>query len=206
MGLLFLREISRREPNGVRVAVQGYYDRKRSGWIRNEGLGLVHIYYGCGVGKTTRAIGLAVRAAGAGLCVDFVQFMKSGNSGEVVILEEIPNIHYWCAGKHPFILSKGPEKIHYEHAAKALRYAFEATENETELLICDEILDTILFGLLQKKQILRLIEKCKNRVELVLTGRDAPPEFVELADYVTEFLDVKHPYYKGFRARKGVEY
>jgi cob(I)alamin adenosyltransferase len=132
--------------------------------------------------------------------------MKSGNSGEVAVFEKIPNIHYQCPGKHPFILSRGPDVVHYDHAEKALKYAAEAAEGGTDLLICDEILDTILFNLIQKDKIVELIEKCKGRVELVMTGRDAPAEIVELADYVTVFVQEKHPYYTGAKARKGIEY
>ena len=174
--------------------------------IRENKLGLMHICYGSGVGKTTRAVGLAIRAAGTGLHVDFVQFMKSGNSGEVAIFGKIPNIDYWCPGKHPFILSRGPDTVHYEHAQKALGYALEAIERGTDLLICDELLDTILFNLLEREQILELMERCKNKVELVMTGRDASPEIIEAADYVTEFVQKKHPYYSGTKARKGIEY
>ena len=183
-----------------------FYTQQRSGLIKDEGLGLIHIYYGQGVGKTTRAVGLAIRAAGTGMQVDFVQFMKSGNSGEVGILENIPNINYLCPGKHPFILSRGPEIVHYEHAENALAYSLEAIERGTHLLICDEILNTIIFDLLQKEQLLELVEGCKGKVELVMTGSDAPPEFIRLADYATEFVQKKHPYYSGAKARKGIEY
>jgi cob(I)alamin adenosyltransferase len=132
--------------------------------------------------------------------------MKSGNSGEVKIFRKIPNIHFRCPGKHRFILSRGPDAVHYDHSEKALKYAFEAVEGGTDLLICDEILDTVLFKLLRTERIIELIEKCKNRVELVMTGRDTSPEIFELADYVTEVVQEKHPYYSGVRARKGIEY
>lgn len=132
--------------------------------------------------------------------------MKSGKSGEVEIFERIPNISYWCPGEHPFILSHGPEKVHYEHAKKALNKGLEAIEKGTDILICDEILDTTLFNILQKEDILEFMKKCKGKVELVMTGREALPEFTRLADYVTEFVQIKHPYYSGARARKGIEY
>jgi cob(I)alamin adenosyltransferase len=111
--------------------------------------------------------------------------MKSGNSGEVVIFDKLADIRYWCPGKHPFIMSQGPDPVHYKHAAKALEYAFAAVEKGTHLLICDEILDTVIFGVLEKDQILSLMERCKNKVELV---------------------QIKHAYYAGARARKGIEY
>jgi len=183
-----------------------YYTQKRSGLIEDKGFGLIHIYFGKGVGKTTRAIGLAVRAAGNDRQVDFVQFMKSGTSSEVAIFKKIPNIHYRCPGKHPFIMSHGPEKIHYEHAAKALQFAFEAIDSATDLVVCDEILSTVIFDLLKKEQVLDLMERCRNKAELIMTGIDAPDEFINLADYVTEFVQIKHPYYSGARARKGIEY
>ena len=183
-----------------------FYPQKRTGYIKEKGLGLIHIYYGQGVGKTTRAIGLAMRAAGDGLQVDIVQFMKSGSSAEVNIFKKIPNIRYWCPGKHPFIMTGGPKKIHYEHAAQALNSASEAIERGTHLLICDEILDTIIFDVLKSEQLLELIDTCKHKVELVMTGINAPADIMNRADYVTELVQVKHPYYKGARARKGIEY
>ena len=171
---------------------------------KSKGLGLIHICYGAGV-KTSRAVGLAIRAVGVGLNVDFVQFMKFSNSGGVAIFEETTNIHYRFPGKHPFVLSGDLDAVHYDHAGNALNNALEAVGGGTDLLICDEMLDTFLFNLLQTEQIIELIEKCNNRIELVMTGRDVPPEIVELADYVTEFVKEKYPYYSGARARKRIE-
>jgi cob(I)alamin adenosyltransferase len=187
-------------------ALSSYYPQEHSGYPKDTGFGLIHVYYGSGVGKTTRAVGLATRAAGEGLQVDFVQFMKSGNSGETAIFALVPNIRYWCPGEHPFILSSGPQAEHYDHANQALTYALAVAEKGTHLLICDEILDTLIFNILQKDQILELIAKCKGSVELVMTGRSAPAEILDQADYATEFVQIKHPYYSGSVARKGIEY
>ena len=169
-------------------------------------MGLVHIYYGQGVGKTTGAVGLAMRAAGCNLQVDIVQFMKSGTSSEVAIFKQIPNIRYWCPGKHPFIMTSGPRPVHFEHAAKALDFAFDAIEKGTNLQVCDELLDTLIFNVLKKEQILELIKKCKFKIELVMTGINAPADIMEMADYVTELVPLKHAYYSGARARKGIEF
>ena len=166
----------------------------------------MHIYYGQGVGKTTGAVGLAMRAAGCNLQVDIVQFMKSGTSSEVAIFKQISNIRYWCPGKHPFIMTSGPRPVHFEHAAKALDFAFDAIEKGTNVLVCDEILDTLIFNVLKKEQILELIKKCKNKIELVMTGINAPADIMEMADYVTELVPLKHAYYSGARARKGIEF
>jgi cob(I)alamin adenosyltransferase len=183
-----------------------FYTHQRSGRIRHKGFGLIHVYYGTGVGKTTRAVGLAVRAAGAGKQVDFIQFMKSGTSGEVTVFNQVENLRYWCYGDHPFIMSSGPDPVHHEHAERALEYAFQAVEDGSELLLCDEILDTLLFGLLEIADIVRLVKTCKRQVELIMTGRHVPWEVFELADYATELVQRKHPYYQGFRAREGIEF
>jgi len=149
---------------------------------------------------------MAIRAAGEGLRVEFIQFMKSGASGEVAVFKKVPNIRYRCPGEHPFIMSRGPEAVHFDHANQALKYAWEALEHQTHLLICDEILDTIIFGILEKERIFDFMKACKGKVELVMTGREAPRKFIDLADYVTELAQVKHAYYRGARARKGIEY
>lgn len=96
--------------------------------------------------------------------------------------------------------------MHYEHASEAFRYALEAVEEGTQLLICDEILNTIIFGLLKEEQVRDLIEKCRGKIELVMTGASAPLGLIELADYVTEYKQVKHPYYSGAKARRGIEF
>jgi cob(I)alamin adenosyltransferase len=103
-------------------------------------------------------------------------------------------------------MSKGTQPVHFKHVEKAHKYILEAIENGSQLLICDEILDTILFGLLEKERLLDLMERCKGKVELMMTGRTAPTELIEKADYVTELVQIKHPYYSGAIARKGIEY
>jgi cob(I)alamin adenosyltransferase len=138
--------------------------------------------------------------------VDYVQFMKSGDTGEAVSLGKLPNISYYCPGEHPFIMSKGPDRIHYEHAEKALAYALKAVDRGTQVLVCDEILDTLLFKLLEEDQLMDLMQKCRKRAELVMTGRTAPRDFLHMADYVAELIQVKHPYYTGAIARRGIEY
>ncbi|MCB2225637.1 MAG: cob(I)yrinic acid a,c-diamide adenosyltransferase [Desulfarculaceae bacterium] len=183
-----------------------YYPDERHGLVQRPGLGLVHICYGQGVGKSTRSVGLAIRAASAGLRVFFVQFMKSGDSSEVKILANTENIIYRCPGKHPFILSKGPQAEHYEHAEEALWYAQRAAKEGAEVIICDELLSALVFKVLSVERALNLILRCRGSVELVLTGIDASPVIQEAADYVTEFRQVKHPYYKGHMARKGIEF
>jgi cob(I)alamin adenosyltransferase len=170
-----------------------------------KGRGLIHVCYGRGPGKTTRAVGLAVRASGAALHVHFVQFMKAGDSGEVDVLKRLPGIHYYCPGPHPFITPAGPGAVHLEHAAKALAYSHEAIDRGAHVLVCDEILNTLIFGVLAPESVTGLMERCRGVVELVMTGSDAPDDIIRAADYATEFIQKKHPYYEGVQARPGIE-
>lgn len=188
------------------MVARSYYPQERSGILHREAYGLIHVCFGQGVGKTSRCIGLAVRAAGAGLDVTWVQFMKSGDASEAEVLRNTPLVDYRCPGKHPFILSAGPKSIHYEHAESALWMAKEAAKKGATVLICDEILNTVVFGVLNKSQLLDLMDACRGRTELVMSGVDAAPEIIASADYVTEFVQRKHPYYSGHLARRGIEY
>jgi cob(I)alamin adenosyltransferase len=185
---------------------RSYYPQERDRATNAQGYGLSHVCYGQGVGKTSRCIGLAVRAAGAGLDVTWVQFMKSGDSGEAALLAGPLKVDYRCPGEHPFILADGPRDVHRAHAAQALAWAREAAARGADVLICDEILNTLVFGVLTQEQVLELMAACRGRTELVMSGMDAPPAIVAAADYVTEFVQRKHPYYSGQAARRGIEF
>lgn len=181
-------------------------DTGSAGRTGNENPGLIHTCFGHGAGKTSRAVGLAIRAAGSGLNVHFIQFMKSGDSGEVGVLKTIPGISYRCPGRHTFIMGGGPRDLHFQHAAQAYEWALEAARAGTHVLVCDEILNTLPFGLLEEQHLLDLIALCRGRTELMMTGRDAPAAIIEASDYVTELVMHKHPYNRGVQARKGVEF
>ncbi|MBF0531116.1 MAG: cob(I)yrinic acid a,c-diamide adenosyltransferase [Deltaproteobacteria bacterium] len=182
-----------------------YYAKNEMPW-QKQGLGMIHVCFGTGVGKTSRAVGLAIRAAGAGLNVHFIQFMKSGDSAEAAILRQLPQVQYYCPGPFPFVLEKGPEPVHFQHVESTMARVEAALKTDQQVLICDEILNALLFKILRLEQVLELIDRCRGRVELVLTGSAAPPEIVAVADYVTEFVQIKHPYYSGASARHGVEF
>lgn len=188
------------------VEKSSYYQDKPKGGATKNNLGLIHACVGPGVGKSTRSVGLAVRAAGSGLKVFFVQFMKSGDSGEVSILSGIDNITYRSPGNHPFILAEGPKPVHNQHAERALSFAKEAAAQGMQLIVCDELLSALLFKVVSLHQVLGLVELCRGKADLVMTGVDAPPEIQRVCDYVTEFRQVKHPYYAGYNSRRGIEF
>jgi cob(I)alamin adenosyltransferase len=172
--------------------------------------GLIHIYTGEGKGKTTASIGLAVRAAGQGLKVLFVQFFKEdkSSSGEKEVLRSlgIELIRSNC--RHPVFtkdktdLSKVKESIStaYVEAKK------KASSGGIDLLVLDEVMSAVNGGWVDQNDLIDFLDKKPAQLEVVLTGRDAAPELVRIADYVTEMLKIKHPFDTGTQARKGIEY
>jgi cob(I)alamin adenosyltransferase len=173
--------------------------------------GLIHIYTGEGKGKTTAAIGLAVRAAGQGLKVLFVQFFKldDASSGEKEILKKLPGIELLRSNvRHP-IFTK--EKTDKELLKQSISQIFETVKKKIasdgiNLLVLDEINSVLSGGWLAINDMVNFLKNKPEGLEVVLTGRDAPVELVKMADYVTEMLKIKHPFDSDVKARKGIEY
>ena len=172
--------------------------------------GLVHIYCGDGKGKTSAAVGLAVRAAGRGMKVLVVRFLKTENSGEVEVLRSIPGITVTpCDRTFGFVFRMNEEQK--AEAAEYYQKRFETAGKEAEsgnydLLILDEILASCNYGMVQEQSVLEFLHTKPAGLEVVLTGRDPSEKMVEQADYVSEIHMVKHPYQKGISARKGIEF
>jgi len=171
-----------------------------------EKLGLVHIYTGDGKGKTTAAFGLAVRMLGSGGRVMIIQFMKAPDVyGEQKKIAECGAV-IESFGLPKFVHGE-PEADDIEAARKALERAREVVSSgEWDLVILDEICVALGFKMLDVEDVKELIRSKAPHTELVLTGRYCPEGLFELADYVTEMREVKHPYQRGVLARKGVEY
>ncbi len=175
--------------------------------------GLVQIYTGRGKGKTTAALGLAIRAAGRGNRVLFYQFLKppSLRLGERVSIEKLDNIELRML-EYAWDLKKS---LQDEQTMSQMRQAVceamkelttAAAERKYDVMILDEIVFCYSKGLTGLPEIKALIESRDAHVEIVLTGRGADKALIELADLVTEMKAIKHPYEKGIRARKGIEY
>ena len=177
-------------------------------------LGLVQVFYGDGKGKTTSALGTALRACGNGFSVHLVQFMKNGASdaeiempGEIKALERLENFSYKRFGAGSWIIGK-PKQHHIDKVNEALDYLKSAILNENYgIIIADEILYAVQLGLLPEEKVAELIKTKPKNKELILTGGHKPfPKIFELADLVTEIKKIKHPYDSGILARKGIEY
>lgn len=170
--------------------------------------GLVQVYTGNGKGKTSAAFGLAVRAIGRGLKVYIIQFIKGGfDYGELHIIDKFPNLTLKAFGRGKFVTTKPPEKEDVELAQEALQLAKEVVQNgKYDIVILDEINVALNLKLIRLEEVMKLLKSKPRNVELVLTGRNVPDEVIEAADLVTEMKEVKHPFNRGFQARKGIEY
>lgn len=175
------------------------------------GKGLVHIITGKGRGKTTSTLGLALRATGHGLKVCMIQFMKSRwegeRYGEINAVRKIQNFKIVQFGSEKLVSHYTPTEMDFKRAKKGLEYAKKTIKgNECDLVILDEIWVAVHHKLINLSEVISLIKNKAEHVELVLTGRYAPKEAYEYADYVSEIKKVKHPYSKGQKARLGIEF
>jgi cob(I)alamin adenosyltransferase len=170
--------------------------------------GLIQVYTGSGKGKTSAAFGLALRAIGRGLKVFIIQFIKGGfDYGELYVVDKLPNLELKAFGRGKFITEKPAGKEDIGLAEEALALAEKVVKSgEYDVVILDEINVALNLKLISLEKVLKLLKNKPTHVELVLTGRYAPSEIIEAADLVTEMKEVKHPFNKGFQARKGIEY
>jgi cob(I)alamin adenosyltransferase len=169
--------------------------------------GLVQVYTGNGKGKTSASFGLALRAVGRGLKVYVIQFIKGGfDYGELHVVDKLPGLTLEAFGRGKFVSEKKPDVVDIDLARQALAKAQEIMKGDVDVLILDEINVAVNLRLIGIKEVLELIRKKPEHMELVLTGRKAPAEIVQAADLVTEMIEIKHPYNSGFKARKGIEY
>jgi len=184
---------------------------------------MVYIFTGNGKGKTTSAIGMGIRAVGIGKKVLLIRFLKAkGSSSEEKVIEGIRNFGIKSFGRKGFFLpqtelKKKPElkrkgvkplsEKDLELFQKGMALARKAAKSKKYgLLILDEVIIALKFGLITKKELLDFLKENKERIDIVLTGRYCPKELIKIADLVTEMREVKHYYQKGVRAIKGIEY
>jgi len=181
----------------------------RSSLLRPVARGLVLIFTGDGKGKTSAAIGTVVRAAGHGLRVFIVFFMKGRDyvHGEEKILPKLPNVTMASFGQRGWVSKDKVTPEQKEQAGLALASAREAMLSDSyDLVVLDEVNVAAASKLVELDELLKLIKDKPQNVELILTGRHADPKLVQGADLVTEMLMIKHPYAKGIKARKGMDY
>jgi cob(I)alamin adenosyltransferase len=174
-----------------------------------NGTGLVQVFTGDGKGKTTAALGTILRAVGHGLNIFIVFFIKGSYAyGEFSALGKLPNVKLATFGLRQFMdknIEINPEEK--RQAEAALSTAREAIESGLyDLVVLDEINVALDFHLITMDDVIDIIKNKPSHVELILTGRNAAARLIEMADLVTEMVNIKHPYDKGVKARQGIEY
>lgn len=165
---------------------------------------MLHLYWGNGKGKTTAAMGLALRALGHGRRVVIVQFLKDGTSGEIAPLRAAGAAVHACPNaKFTWLMDEADKAAAREASARALG---QALAEPFDLLVLDEACAALKSGILDETLLRRAVAFAKNGREVVLTGRDPAPWLQDAADYSTEMRAHRHPYADGVAAREGVEY
>ncbi len=175
---------------------------------RQLATGLVEIFTGSGKGKTSAALGTVLRALGHGLRVHVIFFMKGNYPyGERNMLPRLHNVSFQSFGHENFVDPNNVKKEERDQASEALKAARESVSSgKFDLVVLDEVNVAVAWKLINIEELLDLIREKPHNVELILTGRYADQRLIEKADLVTEMVEVKHPYKKGIKARKGIEY
>ncbi len=165
---------------------------------------MLQVYTGNGKGKTTAAMGLAMRAKGRNKKVGIIQFAKPDESGEFKVAKEIGiDIHHFG---YPGFIIKNPREGDYREAKRAWEKFIEMSKLNYDLIVLDELNIALFFGLLDPKEVINTLNELKNKMEIVVTGRYASREMLDIADLVTEMCQVKHYFEKGLGAREGIEF
>ena len=170
--------------------------------------GLVFVFTGNGKGKTTAAMGQALRAVGHGLKVLILQFMKGKKYGEVLAAEKyLTGVTIYQCGLDSFVMRGNPAPVDVELAVQGLNIAKKAlSSGEYNMVILDEINVALDFKLISLDDVVEMIKNKAPSLDLILTGRYAPPEIIELADTVSEINEIKHHYSAGVKERAGIEF
>jgi cob(I)alamin adenosyltransferase len=168
--------------------------------------GYIHIYTGTGKGKTTAALGLALRAAGYGYKTFIGQFMKGSHYGELSSLKTIKEIDIEQFGGEECITIDQVDERHKELAKNGLNRIKEVLKkNYYQIVVLDEICVTIWFGLIAEQEVIEVLNSKPSNIEIILTGRKASKTLLEHADLITEMDEVLHYYSSGVEARQGIE-
>lgn len=172
--------------------------------------GLIHIYCGDGKGKTTAAMGLAIRAAGREKKVFITQFLKSGKSGELVSLDKLKENITFLPGKpvNKFVWNMNDEEkaeAKKEHTLRFREIIDEIKREQYDLLILDELIGTINNGFVDLNEVIEFLKSKPKTLEVVMTGRKPDEKLIEVSNYVTEMKCIKHPFEEGIPSRIGIE-
>lgn len=172
---------------------------------------MIYIFTGNGKGKTSASLGVALRALGVMKKVAIIQFLKSGNSSEFKTIKKykLPiDVFAYSAGFYKILGDKKPKSVHKKEAQKALdKTKMILSKNKYDVIILDELNIAIYYGLVDINEVINLLNSVdSNKVEIVITGRNAHSKLKKIADLITEMKEVKHYFSKDIKARKGIDY
>ena len=171
---------------------------------------MIHIYYGDGKGKTTAAVGLTARAAGSNMKVLFVQFLKTEFSGERHTLYHTENVTITSCPIELKFTYEMDEKERVQ-SAKIFKDMFDngvttALMERYDVVILDEVFDVINHDMISEAEVYEFITNAPKTMEIIMTGHNPSARFLDIADYMTEFKKIRHPYDRGITGRKGIEF
>ena len=170
---------------------------------------MIQTYFGNGKGKTTAAVGSAIRCAGYDNKVLFLQFLKNNDSAEFNVLSEIKGIDVLCSDER-YELYDNMNKDRTPTLTKAYnKLLFEDAKSKADsyqMIILDEILDAIEFGYIDENELLELLSELKSHSEIILTGHKLTKGIADISDYISEIKEISHPYTKGVSSREGIEF
>ncbi len=173
----------------------------------NDSRGLIMVYTGEGKGKTTAAIGQALRAIGHGYRVYLLHFMKGRDYGEFWALEKMPGVTIIKAGRDEFVHRINPDPVDVKLAMEGWESAREAIFSDNyDMVVLDEINVALDFGLIPGDEVIEVLRDKPRHVDIILTGRNALPQIIKIADLVSEVKEIKHHYSSGVDARAGIEH
>ncbi|MEN8905683.1 MAG: cob(I)yrinic acid a,c-diamide adenosyltransferase [Clostridiales bacterium] len=173
--------------------------------------GLIHLYTGNGKGKSTSALGAMIRALGSGMNVYYTQFLKNTKSSELKFLEAPnSNIHFGYMKKiNKFIFNMNEDEFtatKHSISDQFTKNIEDIYKNKYDLAILDELINVVSLKLIPLKEIISFLRDKPSNTEIILTGRNAPKELIDISDYVSEINEIKHPFKKGISSRKGIEF
>ena len=168
-------------------------------------MGLIYLFTGNGKGKTTSALGTAIRATGYGKRVIVIQFMKGRETGEKKFFKE-HKLEFYQFGREGFVNFRNPSEEDKKLAKEGLKFAKEKLKEKPFLIVLDELNVAVAANLLSVEEVLQFLNEIPEETNIIITGRYAKQELIEKADLVTEMKEIKHPFQKGKPAVEGLDY
>ena len=170
---------------------------------------MIQSYFGNGKGKTTAAIGAAIRCIGCDQKVLVVEFLKNNDSAEFKVMDTLENIDILFSNEHYELFDNEKSELTPKFKDAYTKLLFEETakiSKDYQMIVLDEVLDAVEFGYIEEKAFIKLLNKWKQKTEIILTGHKLPESIADVSDYISEIREINHPYNLGAPSRKGIEY